>query len=194
METFHGWSKNTSDPEIKVFLFPMGVLSLNGVKPRVIDWTFNRESFQGVRIEGSTKEYYSSKDTKMRSISSANLHYDPAKLEAIQSSYTVADLRKMLEGKTWEDLVDQNFNGSGQGVQFATRLGCFLTHPCIAVCALGHIVALHYVKLDKKLKPQFFFDHVITGSTDSGLAAMASDFMTRFADPKLTDKVIEYHE
>ena len=101
--------------------------------------------------------------------------------------YTVRELRKMIQDRTWEEVVDWNIKGSPIDVTFSTRLGRFLTRPCIVVLALGKIVALRYVKEPAN---HFMFNFTISDAVGCGLAAVHADF-GRFNGPKLTDKVIQ---
>ena len=135
------------------------------------------------------------KQIKPMTWQSVNRHkfFDEARLARIQDQYTVADLRKMLKGWTWEDVIKATISSRHvEGVHFHGRIGRFLARPTIAVCALNHIVVLRYI--DNILIPDWggwTFGSVINGEMGNGFALMNSDFASNHCGGiKLTDPVI----
>jgi len=64
--------------------------------------------------------------------------FDQERLDRLQSLYTVDDLRKLLAGKRWGDLVNDRhiYSSSGiDGVRFTVRVGQFLGRGAVAVLA-----------------------------------------------------------
>ena len=134
------------------------------------------------------------KQIKPMTWQSVNRHkfFDEARLARIQDQYTVADLRKMLKGWTWEDVIKATISSRHvEGVHFHGRIGRFLARPAIAVCALNHIVVLRYVAEAAPDWGGWAFGSVINGEQGNGLALMNSDFASNRCDSiKLTDPVI----
>jgi hypothetical protein len=118
--------------------------------------------------------------------------YDQERLDAIQQNYTLDDLRLMLKGKTWEDVVKMSIATFGvDGVHFTARMGCFLARPAIAVCALNKLVVLRYITPGNTVRPNWTFDSVLDGTTHCGFVILEGDFTNgRIGDIKITDLVI----
>lgn len=117
--------------------------------------------------------------------------YDQSRLDAIQSQYTLDDLRSMLRGKTWEDIVKMSISTYGiDGIHFTARMGQFLCRKAICVCALDKIVAMRFVEA-AKMFPTWTFEAVLDGSNHSGFVILPGDFTSgRLGDVKQTDLVI----
>ena len=136
------------------------------------------------------------KQIKPMTWASVNRHkfFDEARLARIQEQYTVADLRKMLKGWTWEDVVKATISGRHmEGVHFHGRIGRFMCRPAIAVCALNKIVVLQYVTIPDASWGGWTFGAVINGGLGNGFALMASDFeqgVKRVGSIRISDLVI----
>lgn len=117
--------------------------------------------------------------------------FDEEVLARRQATYTVEDLRLMLKGWTWKKLLSHAQVVTLDGVMFHGRIGRFMNKPCIAVCALGHIVAMRYV--DSDLPPQnWAVSQVIDGDRGSGLLLVSADFTSgRTGSIGLADLVVE---
>jgi hypothetical protein len=121
---------------------------------------------------------------------SINRHkfFDEARLATIQDQYTVTDLRRMLKNWTWEAVINATISGRhSNGVHFHGRIGRFMMHPAIAVCALNKIAVLRYVVTTRG---SFTDASIITGEMGAGFALMHSDFQGRIQNVKVTDPVI----
>ena len=120
---------------------------------------------------------------------SVNRHkfFDEARVARIQDQYTVADLRKILKGWTWEDVCKATLSGRHMGgVYFHGRCGRFLARQAIAVCAVNKIVVLRYIVA----RDSFLDGAIITGQMGDGFGLMQSDFISRIKNIKITDPVI----
>jgi hypothetical protein len=117
--------------------------------------------------------------------------YDLEKLNTIQSTYTLDDLRLMLKGKTWEDVVKMSIATFGiEGVHFTARMGTFLRRKAIAVCAMDKIIAMRFVT-NTAISPNWGFESLLDGGSHSGFVLMPGDFTNgRLGDIKLTDLVL----
>jgi hypothetical protein len=122
---------------------------------------------------------------------SVNRHkfFDETRLARIQAQYTVADLRKIIKGWSWNDVINGTLSGRHvEGVHFHGRIGVFLCRSAIAVCAVNKIVVLRYVTIRTG---SFTDGAVITGEQGCGFALLQSDFQNRiYEGPKITDPVI----
>ena len=118
--------------------------------------------------------------------------YDQDRLDAMQSNYTLDDLRLMLKGKTWEDVVKQSISTFGiEGVHFTARMGQFLCRKAICVCALNKIIAMRFVTPSQDNFPIWTFESTLDGSSHSGFVILPGDFINgRLGDVKQTDLVI----
>jgi hypothetical protein len=131
-----------------------------------------------------------SRQTKPVTWQSVSRHkfFDEELLAKRQAPYTIDDLRLMLKGWTWERLLEHT-SSFCEGVMFHGRIGRFMAKPCIAVCALDHIVVLRYVATSRE---SWTNQSVIDGSRHGGVILLNTDFTAgRTGDIKLTDLVIE---
>lgn len=126
---------------------------------------------------------------------SLNRHkfFDEARLQHIQDQYTLDDLRKMLKGWTWEDIVKSTISGRhDQGVWFHGRIGCFLCRPAIAVCGVNKIIVLRYTG---RTDSGWINNSIINGEVGCGFALVHTDFsLGRTGSYRLTDLIIENTE
>lgn len=119
--------------------------------------------------------------------------FDEELLARRQSTYTVDDLRKMLAGWTWAKLLQHQLSVSREGVMFHARIGRFMNMPCIAVCALGHIVVLRYLAGYGVRSDDWSVgaERVIDGTRNGGLLLVNGDFLSgRTGNIKLGDLLI----
>lgn len=123
--------------------------------------------------------------------------FDQERLDRLQSLYTVDDLRKLLAGKRWGDLVNDRhiYSSSGiDGVRFTVRVGQFLGRGAVAVLALDKIVAMQFIH--SKIYPNFLtFSAVLTTDNHSGFVLLPGDFSNgRLGTLQLSDLIIEGDE
>lgn len=118
--------------------------------------------------------------------------YTPVELP-MNEQHTLEELRNLLRGRTWEQVVRSTLiQDSVGGVYFTARMGRFLGRECVVVVAEGKIVVMRHVHHhEDQLKPIWTFDGVIDGSHHSGFALLMGDFANgRLGDVKLNDLVI----
>jgi hypothetical protein len=107
-----------------------------------------------------------------------------------EPNLTLDDLRNLLKGKTWEDVVKMSISTFGtHGVHFTARMGCFLRRNAIAVCAQNMLVAMRFVV--PSMVHAWTFSKPLDGSNHCGFVLLPGDFTNgRLGDVKLTDLVI----
>lgn len=124
--------------------------------------------------------------------------FDQERSDRLQSLYTVDDLRKLLTGKRWGDLVNDRhiYSSPGiDGVRFTVRVGQFLGRGAVAVLALDKIVAMQFIR-HSKIYPDFLtFSAALTTDNHSGFVLLPSDFSnSRLGTLQLSDLIIEGDE
>lgn len=130
----------------------------------------------------------------------AHKFFDQERLGRLQAQYSLDDLRALLAGKRWSDLVnDSVIYGSSpatmDGVHFTVRIGQFLGRGAVAVYALNKIIAMHYI-LDQKIYPCFLTtSSALSADNHSGFVLLPGDFSNgRLGTLKLTDLIIQGDE
>lgn len=117
--------------------------------------------------------------------------YQHKHYELPQPEHTLGELRAMLRGKTWEDVVNESLTKFGNGgVHFTARMGMFLCRKAIAVCACNKLVAMRFVE-PSNVHPVWTYNGVLDGNSLGCFAIIQGDFIAgRLGDVKLTDLVI----
>jgi hypothetical protein len=109
----------------------------------------------------------------------------------IKRQYKLSELRKLLENKTWEQVIDATIYGREfSGVYFSGRIGKFMNQMALAVVAFDRIVVMKF--LNSKITPfTFHASAILNGSHNGGFLLCKADFMSRHTgDIKLTDLVV----